>query len=492
MSKKPNVLFILIDDMGWKDLSCYGSDFYETPNIDSIAKNGMKFLQAYSTCPVCSPARASIMTGKYPARVGITDWIDFAEKPSHPLQGMLMDAPYKKGLPSDEYTIAKAFQDNGYNTWHVGKWHLGEKGKSPLEFGFDVNIGGCDVGSPGPSGYFSPWETISALKDVDVPKDTYLTDYLGDQASDLIRNLKSDQSFFMHMSFYAVHTPIQAKQEKLDKYTKKAKDMGLDKIDPFTVGGKGTTIDKQDRDIIRRTVQSDVAYAGLIDSLDENIGKILTALKEKNLLEDTIIVFTSDNGGLATSEGCPTSNLPLSEGKGWMYEGGTREPMMIQWQGKIKPHENTKNYVTGTDFYPTLLELAGLDLVENQHVDGKSFAPLLTANISENDFERGAIYWHYPHYGNQGGSPASSVRENDMKLIYFYEDHHAELYNVVSDIEERHDIAKENPELVKKLVAMIQTWMIETKALTPEKNPNFKTWQGRTVGYHSLENNYKV
>ena len=432
---KPNIVFILIDDLGWKDIGCCGSPFYETPNLDRLAGQGMRFTDAYAACPVCSPTRASLLTGKYPATVGITDWIDWAGT-INPARGRLVDVPYLKQLPASEYTLANALQDHGYATWHVGKWHLGGKGSLPQDHGFDINIGGCQLGSPGEGGYFSPW-TIPPLEDVDVEAGTYLTDYLTDQAIELIQG-KSGNPFFLNLWYYTVHVPIEGKADKIRKYEAKAKTMGLDQQETFETGEPFPCKHKQDQKVIRRLIQSDPVYAAMIESLDENIGRLLQVIQDSGEAQNTIVVFTSDNGGLATAEGSPTCNSPLAEGKGWMYEGGTREPLFIKWPGVVRPGSRCDVPVTSTDFYPSILEMAGADLVPQQHTDGVSIVPLLMGGCN---LPRDAIFWHYPHYGNQGGTPGASLRMGDYKLIKFFEDNRVELYNLREDSGEKHDLA---------------------------------------------------
>lgn len=469
--KKPNIVFILIDDMGWMDLTCQGSEFYETPNIDSLARDGMVFSDAYAACPVCSPTRASIMSGKYPARIGLTHYIGHQPEHSQPgaEKGKVLSAPYVPYLSTDEKSMAKAFQENGYATWHLGKWHLGKEDYWPDKHGFDVNIGGCHAGHPpAPNNYFSPW-SIPTIQ----PKegDEYLTDRLGDEAAKLI--MENDGTpFFMNMWFYQVHTPLMAKEEKVEKYKKKAEELGLDKIDPIVEGDYFPRPVGCKNRIKRRIIQSHPVYAAMIEHLDENVGKILDALDKKGLTENTIVIFTSDNGGLSTSEGSPTCNFPLSEGKGWMYEGGTREPMLLRWPAKVKPGAVTDAVITSPDFYPTLLEACGLPLEEEQHVDGKSFMPV----INGEDFERGSIFWHYPHYGNQGGDPGCSIRKGDWKLIEFFEEK-IELYNLVHDISENHNVADEHPEKVKELLDELHAWQDEVHAINPKPNPDWKPWR---------------
>ena len=464
--KKPNILFILIDDMGWKDLVCCGSAFYETPNLDRLAGQGMRFTDAYASCPVCSPTRASILSGKYPANIGITDWIDWGGR-LHPARGRLIDVPYLKELPSSEHTVATTLRDNGYATWHVGKWHLGGPGHLPQDHGFDLNIGGCHWGCPS-HGYFSPWQ-IPGLDHADVPKGTYLTDYLTDQAIALIRN-KGKAPFFLNMCHYAVHTPIQAKAKTIRKYKAKAKRMGLDKMPSLEEGEFFPCEHKKDLRVCRRIIQSDPVYAAMIENLDENIGRLLAALDETGNAENTIVIFTSDNGGLATSEGSPTCNAPLAEGKGWMYEGGTRVPLLVRWPGMVQPGSTCSVPVTSPDFHPTLLEAAGLGNIPEQHCDGTSLIPVLKGG---NTLARGPIFWHYPHYGNQGGTPGSSLRKGDHKLIEFFEDNRIELYNLREDPGEKHNLAQEKQELAMEMKAMLSDWQKKVEAKIPRPNPDW-------------------
>jgi arylsulfatase A-like enzyme len=468
---KPNFVFVLIDDLGWRDLSCYGSEFYETPNLDKLASESKQFTDAYASCPVCSPTRASVLTGKYPATVGITDWIDWGGS-LHPCRGRLIDVPYLKQLPTKECTLAEAFHNAGYATWHVGKWHLGGEGHLPQDFGFEVNIGGCQVGSPGPGGYFSPW-TIPALEDVDVPEGTYLTDYLTDRAVELIGD-RDGRPFFLNMWYYTVHTPIQARGEKIRKYEAKARSMGLDRRKTFEEGDFFPCEHKRHLRIKRRLIQSDPVYAAMIESLDENIGELLRALDEAGEADNTIVIFTSDNGGLATAEGSPTCNAPLSEGKGWMYEGGTREPLLVRWPAVVKPGTMCQVPVTSTDFYPTMLEMAGLDPMPEQHVDGVSLVPLLKGAYR---LERESIFWHYPHYGNQGGMPGSSVRMGDHKLLEFFEDGRVELYNLREDVGENVNLADGNRALVRQMKDVLADWREGIEAKIPQSNPDWSEQQ---------------
>lgn len=471
---RPNVVMILIDDMGWMDLSCQGSSFYETPNIDRLAAEGMRFTNAYAACPVCSPTRASLMSGKYPARVGLTHYIG---GPEHCKQGgdkgKLLGAPYVPFLSTRETSLATALKQHGYATWHLGKWHVGSEEYWPDKHGFDVNLGGCHMGRPsGRGGYFPPWDipTLEAK-----PGDDYLTDRLGDEAVRLI-NDSDGTPFFMNMWFYSVHTPIHAKPEKIRKYEEKAKAMGLDQKQAIVEGDYFPCEHKKTKRIQRRVIQSNPKYAAMIESLDENVGKILDALDQRGIANDTIVMFTSDNGGLSTAETSPTCNAPLGEGKGWMYEGGVREPLLARWPNKVKAGAVSDAVVTSPDFYPTLLEACGLPLMPEQHVDGKSFLPALKGD----EFKRGPVFWHFPHYANQGGTPGCSIRQGDWKLIEFFEGE-VELYNLKEDLSEQNNLAHAHPERVNELLNKLHAWQDEVNAVKPVPNPDWKPWRDRDL-----------
>ena len=455
--KKPNIVMILIDDMGWRDLQCFGSTFYETPNIDALAAEGTVFTQAYASCPVCSPSRASLMTGKYPARVGLTHYIGGHD------WGKLMEVPYVDHLPLEEYTLPKALRDAGYHTWSVGKWHLGEKEYYPEHQGFEVNVGGCSWGHPH-DGYFAPWGIENLPSDV--PEGTFLTDYLTDRAVELIQN-KDDAPFFLYWSHYAVHTPIQAKPEDLARFEEKSRRMKLDQVNPYVEGEHFPCWHKRKERVLRRLVQSDVPYAALIWNLDQNVGRLVQALKDCGEYENTIIVFTSDNGGLSTAEGSPTCNAPLSEGKGWGYEGGVRVPLIVVGPG-IAAHRWCDSPTTTPDWYPTFLELAGLPPQPQQHQDGVSIAPLLRGDTME---ER-PLFWHYPHYGNQGGQPMAAVRRGNYKLLKFFEDNHTELYDLSQDIAESFNLTSELPDLANELETLLDAWIQEVGGIVPQPNPD--------------------
>ncbi len=468
---KTNVLFILTDDLGWKDLVCMGSEFYETPNIDRIAAEGMLFTDAYAAAPVCSPTRASILSGKYPARIGLTHYIG---GPDHCKQGAekgkMLSSPYVPYLPLTEKSIASAFKQHGYKTWHVGKWHLGAEKYWPLNHGFDVNIGGCHHGQPpGKTGYFAPWE-IPALPTKDT--DEYLTDRLGDEAVQLITE-NDDSPFFMYLSFYSVHTPIMAKPQKIKKYQQKARELGIAKEPALVEGDWYPCEHKKNQRIVRRIIQSDPVYAAMIEHLDENVGKVLDALDTKGVAQNTIVVFTSDNGGLSSSAGSPTCNAPLAEGKGWMYEGGCREPLFMRWPGTVQTGSRTNAVVSSPDFYPTLLEACGLPLEVEQHVDGNSFLSVLTGNAEE--YNRGAVFWHYPHYGNNGGEPGCAIRKDNWKLIEFF-GRGSELYDLANDISEQVNVIDQHPGIAQDLLGELHEWQKEVNALIPIENPDWEPW----------------
>ena len=454
---QPNFIFILIDDMGWKDLGCYGSAFYETPNLDRLCQEGMRFTDAYAACPVCSPTRASILTGKYPARVGITNFIGGEAR------GKLLCAPYLRHLPLEEKTIASALRDAGYRTYHVGKWHLGKEPYTPTNHGFDVQVAGGPQGMP--RGYFSPYGMPHLP---DGPEGEYLTDRLTDEAIKLVQ-ASGDAPFFLNVPYYAVHIPIQAPDQWVEKYRKKAQELGLDKQQALVEGEHFPCEHKRDKRIVRRILQSDPVYAGMVENLDWNIGRLLQALDECGKGDNTVVFFTSDNGGLATAEGSPTCNSPLSEGKGWMYEGGTREPLLVRWPGVVEPGSVCPVPVTSPDFYPTMLEMAGLDLMPEQHCDGVSILPLLAG---EEGLDRDAIFWHYPHYSNQGTTPGSSVRCGDHKLIEYLEDGRVELYNLRADVGEGLDLADAEPTVAARLQQMLAGWRDAVEASIPEANPD--------------------
>lgn len=445
----PNVVFILADDLGWKDLGCTGSSFYETPNLDRLAKQGVRYTQAYSACTVCSPTRAAIMTGRYPARLHLTDYIPGARR------GKLNPAPYLHQLPLEEVTIAEALKEGGYRTGHVGKWHLGGPGFYPDRQGFDVNIAGCEKGSP-PS-YFSPYRNPTLT---DGPPGEFLTDRLTDEAVKFIES-SGDRPFFLYLPHHAVHTPLQAKPELVEKYRKKA--AMLPKAD--------TPEFLPERERQTRQVQNHAVYAAMLQSLDESVGRVVKALEDRRILDNTLVIFTSDNGGLSTSEGSPTSNVPLRAGKGWHYEGGVRVPLIIHWPGGGRAGTTDDRPVISTDFYPTILDVARLSARPKQHLDGVSMVPGMRA---EPPRPERALYWHYPHYGNQGGAPGGAVRVGDWKLVEWFEDMSVELFNLRDDPGEHQNLADRMPEKAAALRQQLHDWRRQVDAAMPTPNPDYK------------------
>ena len=459
---KPNIVFFLTDDFGICDLGCYGSTFYETPNVDALASDGVLFTNGYASCPVSSPTRASIMTGKHPARVGITDWIPGRQaKPNANDPYCLVPPEFTLNLPLFEYTLGEAFRDNGYQTLFVGKWHLGgDKSGYPEYQGFDVNIGGGSFGQP-PKGYFSPYG-LPHLEDG--PKGEYLTERLADECVKLLDGISRKRPFFLYYSFYQVHTPLQAKADKVEYFTRKAERMGLTEANSTTKDRDWIHQIPVDGKFVERTRQGHPVYAAMISHMDDAVGKVINKLKEMGVYDNTIIIFTSDNGGLATAEGSPTSNAPYRAGKGWAYEGGVREPVIVRWPGVATGGRTNASQITSSDFFPTLLDMAGCPLLPERHVDGVSFKSALTNGAI---LDRGPMYWHYPHYSNQGGRPYGAVQYQGYKLIQNYETMNSELYNVADDISETKDVSALYPEKVKEMTAMLEEWRTEVGADMP-------------------------
>lgn len=453
---RPNIVFILADDLGWRDLSNEGSTFYESPRIDSIAAAGMKFTRGYATCQVCSPSRASILTGKYPTKHGITTWIGDRAGVAWRRAGRHdshLPPEYEHNLRADELTLAEVLRDHGYTTFFAGKWHLGSKGSWPTDHGFQINKGGWDVGGPR-GGYFSPWQNPNLESG---PAGQSLPIRLGQETANFIEQHR-DKPFLAYLSFYSVHGPIQTTPELWKKYRDKAADAGL-----------AESRFEFDRRLAVRQVQDCPIYAGMIEAMDEAVGIVLDKLKETGLSEKTIVCFTSDNGGVSSGDAFSTSNLPLRGGKGRQWEGGIREPFYIHVPGVTKPGARSSVPVSGIDWYPTLLELAGVETPETQAIDGVSLVPLLKGqSIAERP-----LYWHYPHYGNQGGEPSSIIMEDRWKLILYHEDGRAELYDLDEDPAEQTDVATKHPARVKQLRTRLEAWLRLTKARFPSKDPQF-------------------
>lgn len=464
---KPNFVFILVDDLGWADLGCYGSTFHETPNIDKLAGESMRFTSAYAACPVCSPTRVSIMTGKYPARTGVTDWIAGRQvySPGLPCDKFLSQ-DFKLEMSLEEVTIAEALKEAGYSTFFAGKWHMGEDSIYWPEYqGFDINKGGWRVGSPR-GGYFSPYENPRLENG---PEGECLTDRLTDESIAFLEAREGDP-FLLYLSFYTVHTPLQGKPELIQKYEQKMERLGLDPADMETTESEWINYAPPRGRFVERTRQGHPVYASMIETLDSNVGRLMQKLQELGLEENTVVIFMSDNGGLSTAEGSPTSNFPLRAGKGWMYEGGIREPMFIKWPGSGSEGNTSDVPVTSTDFYPTILEMAGLELNPGQHRDGVSLAPLLSGNGSP---AGRPLFWHYPHYSNQGGKPGAAIRLGAYKLIEFFDPGSVELYNLAEDMGENNNLADGMPEKVSEMLEMLHAWQKEVGAKGMDPNPAY-------------------
>lgn len=457
----PNIILILADDLGWGDLSSYGSTFYETPFLDQLAKTGMKFSNAYSTSPVCSPTRASLMTGKYPTKTGVTDWI-----PGRSEDGKIRD--YEKiktpatafQLRLDEKTIAEYALENGYQTFFAGKWHLGEDEKYwPEHQGFQTNKAGWSKGGPtgrindSTGGFFTPYKNPLLS---DGPKGEYLTDRLTNECIQFLEN-KSDKPFFLMYSMYAVHNPLQAPKSLIEKYRTKQKQLGLNDQQRFA---KDEEWMKPEAGWKRRLVQDNPVYAAMIENMDWNIGRLLNKLKTLDIDDNTIVVFTSDNGGLSTAEGSNTVNSPFRAGKGWLYEGGIRVPFILYWKGKIMAGSTVDLPVTIADLYPTLASVINTQYKKERLIDGENIFPLI-----QQVNKKRTLYWHYPHYSNQGGKPGAAIRSGNYKLIYHYEDQSIELFDLANDVAEKNNIAIENKALAAQLKKQLMSWLNQAGAV---------------------------
>jgi len=433
-ARPKNVVLILVDDMGQTDLSCYGSKFYETPHVDQLAKDGVRFANGYSACTVCSPTRAALLTGKYPARLRITDWIAGHERP----KAKLKIPDWQKFLRFEEITLAEQFKAAGYATASIGKWHLtpalkeGDEAYYPEKHGFDLNVGGYARGQP-PS-YHAPYKIPTLAEG---PVGEFLTDREAAEAVKFIETNK-EKPFFLYLPHYAVHTPLGGKPDVIAKYQAKAAKLPDLK-------------------------QKNATYAALVESVDDSLGTIRAALKRLKLDEDTIIVFTADNGGLLPV----TDNSPFRVGKRSAYEGGVRVPLIIHAPGSGKAgHVETTPAMT-IDLYPTLLDLAGTKPLQSV-VDGVSLAPLLRQGVKP---DRADLFWHYPHYHPGGATPYSAIRSGDLRLVHFYEDGRDELYDLSADVGETKDLAAAQPDQAKALRARLDVWLKSVDAQLPVPNP---------------------
>jgi arylsulfatase A-like enzyme len=435
----PNVVLIVIDDLGQRDLGCYGSSYHKTPHLDAFAKSGVKLTDAYSACPVCSPTRAAILTGRHPARLNLTDWLP--GRPDRPDQRMSRPV-IRQELPLEEVTLAEELKTAGYATAHIGKWHLGGKGFEPTKQGFDINIGGDETGTP--MSYFAPFQNRMGTRTMpgleDAPAGEYLTDRLTAEAEKFIAANKA-KPFFLYLPHFAVHTPLTAKKGMVEKYKQ---------------GPLGR--------------QSNPTYAAMVESMDESVGRVLKALDEHKLADNTVVIFTSDNGGLATSEGAingipATINSPYREGKGFLYEGGVRVPFLLRGPG-IKTGDVPMNSL---DVMPTVLRLCGVKT--ELKFDGHDMASALGG--ADKDYIP-LMYWHYPHYANQGSRPGGAVRDGNWKLVEFYDRERRELFDLSKDVSESRNLAADKPDVVKELAKKLADWRKEVGAKMPTPNPDYK------------------
>ena len=449
-TRPPNVLLLLIDDLGWADLGCYGAEVHETPNIDRLGRQGMRFTDAYAAAPVCSPTRASILTGKHPARLHMTIWYGAAvdssvNKEKNP---KLISPPSKHNLAREEVTIAEVLRESGYFTGHVGKWHLGDPDNYPGAHGFDVNIGGTFSGCPDTFFFPFPGSGNVPLPGLEAgrPGD-YLTDRLTDEAVRLLDD-HGDRPFFLHLAYYSVHTPIEGKPKLVERFRRR-------------IGPDST--------------HRNPAYAAMVQSVDENVGRVLKKLDTLGLADRTLVILFSDNGGAHYEHRGEriTNNDPLREGKGTLYEGGVRVPLIVRWPGVTSPGSICRRPVLSTDFYPTILDATGSkgDSQHNANLDGVSLVPLLKDPAAAQN--RDALYWHYPHYYYGMNTPVSSIRRGNWKLMEYLEDGRVELYNLSDDIGENEDLAQALPEKTNALRKQLQTWRKRVDAPMPKPNPNW-------------------
>lgn len=455
---RPNVVFFLIDDFGWMDIGANNPNcWYDTPHIDQLARTGVRFTNGYAANPVCSPTRFSIMTGKYPTRHDATDWFTGQR------EGRFRPAEMNSFMPLEEITMAETLKEAGYSTCFAGKWHLGDNEKFwPEHQGFDYNFGGHDRGSP-PGGYFSPYNNPRLS---DGPEGEHLPRRLVDESIRFIEKHR-EGPFFLYLSFYSVHTPLQARRDLIEKYEKRLAVLpALLKTDAFA---DEEQVWPTDRPRQVRISQTHAVYAAMVEAMDEQIGRVLLTLEELGVSDKTAVFFMSDNGGLSTAEGSPTSNLPLRGGKGWLYEGGIREPFLIRWpRGQSAPGVVCDHPVISTDFYPTILEICGLPPRPQQHLDGISLVPLLRNPVTQ--LSRDTLYWHYPHYSNQGGFPGAAIRVGNWKLIERFENGNVSLYDLAADLEERHDLANREPARVNAMRHQLHQWFrsVNAKFLRPK------------------------
>ena len=439
LSKQPNVVVFLVDDLGYMDIGANNPNcFYETPHIDRLAATGMRFTDGYAANPVCSPTRYSLMTGKYPTRVRATNF--FSGKRS----GKFNPAPLHDKMDLGEITLAEMLKAEGHGTFFAGKWHLGpSKQWWPKAQGFEVNMGGWAKGGPYTGRkYFSPFKNPELHPDS--PEGEHLPNRLAEETVNYILQNKQ-KPFLAYLSFYSVHTPLQGRKDLVEKYKKRAAGVSGAEFGPL-----------HDRKV--RILQKHAVYAAMVEAMDEAVGKVLSALDDAGVTDDTLVVFTSDNGGLSTSEGSPTSNLPLKGGKGWVHEGGIREPWIIRYPGTTKPGSVSSEMICSIDLLPTVAASAGISL--GRAVDGIDLTPALKGG----ELKREALYWHYPHYSNQGGIPGGAIRMGEYKLFENYEDGTVSLFNLKQDIGETKDLSGQESERTRKMRQKLHAWYKEVDA----------------------------
>jgi len=457
--QNPNVLFIIADDFGAHDMSAFGSDFYETPHLDSLASQSMIFANGYAAARVCSPSRASIMSGKNPTRHGITDYIgapvgeEWRDWGRHT---KLLPPDYERSLPHNYTVLPEALKIEGYTTFFAGKWHLGSEGSYPENHGFDYNEGGFESGGPYTGGYFSPFNNPK-MEDYPDELGMSYSEKLAKETSDFIRQ-NSKRPFLAFLSFYAVHAPIQTTEAYWQKYRDKAERLGIAE-NGFEMGYF----------LPIRTEQDNPVYAGLIQHMDDAVGQVLNTLEEMEVDDETIVIFTSDHGGVAAGDDYATSNKPLQGGKGTQYEGGLKVPYFINVPWLNLQGDENDTPVTGTDFYPTILDLVGADLRPNEHIDGVSLKPLLEGGEIDNRL----LFWHYPHYGNQGGRPSSIVRDGRWKLIRYHADSTEVLYDLSTDIGEQENVYANHPDVAERLGKDLTNYLDKTNATFPMADPQY-------------------
>jgi len=456
----PNVVVFLVDDLGQMDIGANNPDcFYETPNIDAFAKTGMRFTDGYAANPVCSPTRYSLLTGKYPSRVDATNYF------SGRRGAKFKPAPLHDNMPLDEITIAQTLKSKGYATFFAGKWHLGKtKEYFPQNRGFDINIGGHTKGGPYTGKrYFAPFENPEM--EIESPAGDHLPDRLARDTAKFIDDNK-DKPFFAYLAFYSVHTPLMGRPDLVEKYKEKATSVSGEEFGPeeqiFPKGGDRTV----------RILQKHPVYAAMVEAMDQAVGKVLKQLEDSGVADNTIVIFTSDNGGLSTSEGQPTSNLPLRGGKGWVYEGGIRLPWIVRYPNVTQPGSVSSVPICSIDLYPTLAAASGAEV--KHEIDGVDLMPALKGET----LDRQSLFWHYPHYSNQGGIPGGAIREGDFKLIERYEDGSVQLYNLADDIGEQNDIAASEQQRVTEMRGRLHSWYGDVDAkFLQKKNDGPEPWK---------------